>query len=226
MLGRSAARAAFVFIAMSVSTSVFAAPVNLVTNGDFSGGNTGFTTQYTWAPNDGDGLDPGVYSIETVGNPWHPLFVTTGDHTTGNGSMFVANGKESPDVVWETTIGGLQTGTNYYFEAFLMNLCCASLTRPGPQLEFWANNVLLGLGATDVPGVWAGVSSLWNSGADTSVTLQLRNSSAVFDGNDFALDDIYLGTETSVSPTPVPEPASIFMLGAGLVGLARRMRRA
>ena len=225
MFGRTGTRTALFLLVMSAAASASAAPINLVTNGDFSSGNTGFSTNYKFAPNDKDGIPAGNYSIETAGNPWHPSFVGTGDHTTGTGNMFVANGKETPDMVWETTVSGLDPDTNYFFEAFLMNLCCSTLTRSGPQLEFYANNVLLGLGSTETPGVWTGVSNIWNSLSSSSVTLQLRNASVVFDGNDFALDDVYLGKESQVNQAPVPEPASILLLGTGFFVVARRMRR-
>lgn len=225
MFGRTGTRTALFLLAMSAAASASAAPINLVTNGDFSSGNTGFSTAYTFSPNDNDGIPAGRYSIETAGTPWHPSFVATGDHTTGTGNMFVANGKETPDVVWETTVSGLDPDTNYFFEAFLMNLCCSTLTRSGPQLEFYANNVLLGLGSTETPGAWTGVSNIWNSLSSSSVTLQLRNASVVFDGNDFALDDVYLGKESQVNQAPVPEPASIILLGTGFFVVARRMRR-
>lgn len=226
MFGRTGARAALFLLTMSAAASAVASPVNLIANGDFSGGNTEFSSGYTYAPNDNDGIPAGNYSIETAGNPWHPSFVTTGDHTTGTGEMFVANGKETPDVVWETTVAGLESNTNYFFEAFLMNLCCSSLTRPGPQLEFYANSILLGFGATEIPGLWTGVSNVWNSQASSSVTLQLKNASTVFDGNDFALDDVFLGKESQVNQAPVPEPASIILLGTAFLVFARRLRRA
>ena len=90
MFGRTSTRTALFLLAMSAAASASALPINLVANGDFSSGNTGFSTAYNFAPNDNDGISPGNYSIETSGTPWHPSFVTTGDHTTGTGNMFVA----------------------------------------------------------------------------------------------------------------------------------------
>lgn len=225
MFGRATASAAILGVATFAVTTASAAPINLVQNGDFSAGNVGFYTEYNFADNDDGGYAPGNYSIETVANPWHRAFVTTGDHTTGSGNMFVGNGSVVPDIVWQQTVTGLSLNTDYFFEAFLMNLCCESMERPGPELQFFANNTLLGTGMTNIPGQWMGVSNLWNSGSLSEVTLTLRNASLIFDGNDFAIDDVYLGTEKNVSPTPVPEPASVFLLATGMAALARRRLR-
>ena len=228
MFGRGAAHAAVFIVAMSAASSVFAAPVNLVVNGDFSAGISGFSTGYGYAATPCD-FDPvncaGEYTIGTSPNGWYNAFVMTGDHTTGTGNMFLANGKDTPDVVWQSTVNGLDPNTDYFFESWLMNICCLSQALPGPQLEFYANGVLLGVGATNTPGVWAGVSTPWNSGALSSVMLELRNASNVVNGNDFALDDVYLGKESEVNTAPMPEPTSIFLLGTGFLAVARRVRK-
>ena len=237
MCGRRAALAAVFFVAMSAASSAVAAPINLVTNGDFSAGNSGFTSSYAYVlpippfpPLVGGACSAhpdcaGEYTVGTNPSGWFNAFVDSGDHTTGTGNMFLGNGAGTPDTVWTSTVNGLDLNTNYFFEAFLMNICCNNQVRPGPALEFYANNVLLGLGATNTPGIWTGISTPWNSGLFSSVDLELRNASTVFDGNDFALDDVYLGKESEVDGAPMPEPASLFLLGAGLVTVARRARR-
>ena len=67
---------------------------------------------------------------------------------------------------------------------------------------------------------WEPLSTVWSSGSATSVILKLVNSNTQFRGNDFAVDDIFLGTETSV-----PEPGTAILLLAGLGGLAARSSR-
>jgi len=73
---------------------------NLVTNGDFSAGNTGFYSDYTLET----ALHPeGTYYIVSDAHDHHSGLVSCKDHTTGDGLYFAANG--SPDTtkaVWRT----------------------------------------------------------------------------------------------------------------------------
>src|SRR5262249_4207848 len=70
---------------------------NLIANGDFEGGNTGFTSQYTYSPGD---IGP-AGSYDVVDNPAHSRPhdtnpVSYADHTTGRGLMLAANGPTAP----------------------------------------------------------------------------------------------------------------------------------
>jgi hypothetical protein len=70
-------------IAASIALcGVAQASPNLLVNGDFEAGNTGFTTQYTHSP--ATGVPEGVYAI--LSNPsfgWHPQATSYFDHTIG-----------------------------------------------------------------------------------------------------------------------------------------------
>ena len=88
-----------------------------------------------------------------------------------------------------------------------MNLCCAKnlgdgINPVGPSvLSFYANGQLLGTRTSTKLGEWEGLTTNWNSGSATTVTLKLVNANTDPIGNDFGVDDIYLGTETSI---PLP----------------------
>ncbi|HXR51092.1 MAG TPA: hypothetical protein VN762_03055, partial [Steroidobacteraceae bacterium] len=78
-----------------LATAASASPVNLVTNGDFEAGNSGFTSAYAYAlpPNlGGSNTVEGQYTVASNPYPWNGLFISSGDHTSGQGLMMVANG--------------------------------------------------------------------------------------------------------------------------------------
>ena len=75
-------------------------PFSLVANGDFSAGNTGFTSSYTYVTGPGSLVPEGVYTITTDPHLEHPGAVSFGDHTTGTGEMMAVNGASTPISVW------------------------------------------------------------------------------------------------------------------------------
>jgi len=179
--------------------------VNLIPNGDFSLGNTLFGSDYAYAVIN---ATEGQYTVGTDPNAFNTSLVSVGDHTTGKGLMFIGNGKSSPDRVWYTSNITVSPNTTYYFEAWILNGCCRPGTgygdgvHPvGPSiLSFYINGELLGTRTSSLLGQWEGMSTTWNSGSTTTVTLQLVNANTVADGNDFAVDDVYLGTVSTVLP--------------------------
>jgi len=209
------------------------ASANLVANGDFSAGNTDFTSGYGFSPV--SNTTEGQYTVRSDPFPWNPNFVSAGDHTTGTGLMFVGNGSPTAgELVWQSGPIAITAATDYFFEAFVMNVCCNAGYTGGnsaPNLGFSISldggaPVLLGNLTIPLlpPGVWHGLSTSFNSGGATSATLSLINANTAAAGNDFAVDDIFLGTESTVS---VPEPAAwaIMLLGFGGIGAVLRRRR-
>lgn len=175
---------------------------NLVLNGDFSLGNTNFGTDYAYATNN---TVEGQYTVGASGQAFNGSLVSAKDHTSAGGQMFIGNGKATPDRVWFTSTPITVTpNTRYYFEAWVMNLCCASglgngIDPVGPSaLSFYANDQLLGTRTSKKLGQWEGLTTNWDSGGATTVTLKLVNANTEALGNDFAVDDIYLGTDTTM----------------------------
>ncbi len=215
-----------VAIAAGFSGGAFASAPNLVVNGDFEAGNSDFTSDYAFSP--GANTDEGQYTVRSNPFPWNSLFISGVDHTSGSGLMYVGNGSAVDGaVVWRSTTIAVAPNTNYFFEAFVTDVCC-SAPFPGNTpsiLEFSVSGDSLGTATTNLAlaGTWQGLSKEWNSGANTSVTLSLINRNTARAGNDFAIDDIYLGTTSTVLPT-VPEPATIATMLLGLSALAWRRR--
>ena len=177
---------------------------NLVANGDFTQGNVLFGSDYAFATTN---TAEGQYTVGINGQAFNGLLVAAGDHTAGSGLMFIGNGKATPDRVWYSSSAiAVSANTQYYFEAWVMNLCCASglgdgVHPVGPsQLSFFANDVLIATRTSAKLGVWEGLSTVWQSGTATTVTLKLVNANTEAAGNDFAVDDVFLGIESSVNP--------------------------
>ena len=173
---------------------------NLVPNGDFSQGNALFGSDYSYAV---DNTTEGEYTVGPSPQAFNGGLLAVGDHTSGNGSMFIGNGKPTPDRVWYSESIPVTPDTTYYFEAWVLNACCTG--SPGPQgpsvLSFYANDVLLGTRTSQQLGVWEPLGTTWKSDSAKTVTLKLVNANTDVWGNDFAVDDVFLGTESSI-PTP------------------------
>ena len=186
----------------------------LVTNGDFSAGNTGFSTpasganQYSYVA-DGAGnteLNPeGLYGVGTNGNNYHTNFWGV-DHTTGTGKFMIVNGfPGTPQpVVWQQTKTVLPN-TDYYFSAYAISLNNAGNYA---QLRFSINGTQIGTIAALTAGTgsnsnpWKAADrfyGMWNSGINTSAIIEIVDLQTALGGNDFGLDDISFGT---LAPSP------------------------
>lgn len=162
---------------------------NLVTNGDFSGGNTGFTSDYTFNATSGTGT--GVYNVAANPQAWNASLSACTDHTTGTANMLMVNGVNAIDKkVWSETIT-VQPNTNYQFSAWLQSLSAVNtgvlkFAINGLQISTW-------VGAPSQTCSWKQYKVPWNSGASTTAILTIQNENPNSPGNLFALDDIFFG---------------------------------
>ncbi len=158
---------------------------NLIPNGDFSAGNTGFTSQYSYTPNN---TTEGEYFVGTNPQAWNPLAPACPDHTSGNGNMMLVNGSPIPNAeVWKTSVT-VTPNTNYIFSTWI---CPVSNPNPA-QLAFSINGNSIGsLITAALPTCnWIQFYTTWNSGNATTATISIINKNIIAFGNDFALDDI------------------------------------
>jgi len=159
---------------------------NLAANANFSGGNTGFSSGYTFS--NSSPLQPGQYWVGPNPSQINAGFTSCGDHTTGSGNMLVVNGGASTSTpIWCQTYTVVPNST-YLFETWV-----ASLTSASPaNLMLFVNNISQNAGffASGTSCNWEKYCVLWTSGVQTSVTLCLYDLNVANTGNDFALDDI------------------------------------
>jgi gliding motility-associated-like protein len=177
---------------------------NMVTNGDFSLGNTGFTSDYTYLVNAGGGAQ-GVYGVATTAVSWFQFFPSCNvEHTTGTGKMMVIDGSTlnaGNDKVWGQTIT-VQPNQTYTFSYWIQTVAL-----PSPaNIEVKINGVVVGTNlAPSAECSWALRTYTWNSGTSTSAQIALYDKEISSGGNDFSLDDISFTTNVvcSLSKTVV-----------------------
>lgn len=161
----------------------------LVVNGDFSGGNIGFTSGHTYTS---------VYSQCNyyVNNTFFtlPSPATFPDHTASTtDNMFMSvDGCNPATIVWQQTMP-VAPNQVYKFEFWASK---ADVAQPKFQIVYIGNNT----GTTTFPtqngtpytGTWQweqfGIGC-WNSQTNTSVTIRVINVETASMGNDFGMDD-------------------------------------
>ncbi len=165
--------------------------VNLVENGDFEDGNTGFTTDYDFNATPSipaNEVEEGQYTVGSNPQPMHVNWQACGDHTSGSGEMLIANGDESPNQnVWCQTIA-VTPNTDYAFSAWV-----ASVDPNGPaEIQFQIDGFNIGDSnvAISTTCLWVNFFEIWNSGASSSITICIQDVNTAMPGNDFAVDDI------------------------------------
>jgi len=171
---------------------------NLIINGDFEQGNFGFLSSYLFAP--GSLNAQGAYGIFTKASDLNGGF----DATVYTKQMIVDGAPTANVTVWSETIKVLPNST-YQFTYWLRNIKKTTTDEPTTNpaiLQLYTNNKAVGTPFTapaTIAGGWIQYYYNWDSGSNTSVTLDLRNQNIIKSGNDFALDNIDFRTVTQVS---------------------------
>ncbi|MFO0386689.1 MAG: gliding motility-associated C-terminal domain-containing protein [Flavobacteriales bacterium] len=167
-------------------------PAQLVVNGSFTQGNTGFSTDL----NPGSGFfcplcPEGTYVVGSNAFFFHNGFTGT-DHTNPPvGNFFIANSPGSPySEVWCQTMA-VQPDTEYTFTFWGRDVTNNSNPHPLAWLHASFNGVFVG-DSLVCAGGWQSLTTTWNSGSATVLDLCIVNTQWQTGGNDFGLDDISL----------------------------------
>ncbi len=164
---------------------------NLIVNGDFSAGASGFTSDYIPGTGGAFGLLSleGQYAVATNPNLTHTNFANCNDHSPGTGNMMVVNGAGVANQnVWCQNVT-VTPNTNYGFSAWIASVVAASPA----QLQFSVNGVIIGgtFNASPVTCNWTEFFQIWNSGPTGVAQICIVNQNTALSGNDFAIDDIF-----------------------------------
>ncbi len=179
---------------------------NVITNGNFESGNTGFQTEYVYSSSL---TAAGKYAVNTNAsayNSGNTQFFNLTDHTSGHGKYFIANGyggnyiTPSENVVWMKTVT-VQPHSYYDFSFWATHLNNGG----APLGNFRAKFIVKFDGSTvgeefqpefhSDQGFWGQFPVYhWYSANKTQVTIAIYdNCSWPADwGDDFGLDDITL----------------------------------
>jgi hypothetical protein len=183
-----------VLAALSALLASKAHAQNLVINGDFSAGNTGFTSQYSLIT--GVSTITGQYGIvKNPGTAYVNDYASFGDHTTGTGDMQFVDGGMTASSFWSQTVT-VTAHTPYVFSFW----ATSAIAQNPATLRALLDGVQLGndFPITSSPGTWQKFSVVFNSGSRTSLTFSLRdiNPNWNIKGDDFCVDDISLTQAT------------------------------
>ncbi|MBI1190823.1 MAG: hypothetical protein GC200_09120 [Tepidisphaera sp.] len=174
------------------------AQADLLTNGDFEAGNTGFANDYGYYP---VSVSPyyGQYGVTHSSfewsNFWHNI---GGDHTTGTGQFLIADVGPS-GAIWRQTVS-LAPGSQVTFSGWLATWT----SYPAATLNVVVDGVPVASWSAPGSAVWTQYSATWTAGTSGSSTIELVPASFFQPGDDVAVDDLTL----------VPAP------GAAIAGLA------
>ena len=172
---------------------------NLVVNGDFELGYTGFNSSYFvgsglgtyMGVNYGPLIAAGSYIVTDNLSKAHMDFPNGADHTPNPGNkLMVVNGSGTPNsLIWSQSITVLPN-TDYMFGAWVMT--AKNDPTNFARLQFFINGVQIGpiFNANVTQLIWDQFNNSWNSGSSTTAVLSIYNQNTVNTGNDFALDDI------------------------------------
>ena len=210
-----------IIIALTCLTVTQVLAVNLIDNGDFEQGVSGFSSNYVNPPFMTDAVwNEGTYAVTNNPAVVHSYATSFGDHTTGTGYMLVANGSpNSMDVVWSHLTSQVSLETD-----FTCTVWATSWYNYDPaNLDIWVNDRKLeSYQLTGTVGEWEPITVTFNSGQEDWINISIRDANPNALGNDFALDDMSLSLTAEVSPSVNPEPATVLLLACGGISLFSR----
>jgi len=167
---------------------------NLIENGDFESGTSGFFSDYGYSTSNTSGAQ---FAYGVVSNPknWFVDFVNSTDHS-GSGKMLVADGATNPNkVIWSQSLP-VENNKQYTFSFWAQNLVASNPA----QFQVLINGTpitIAPISATNgSTSGWTEITGTWDSTNATIAIIKIIDTNIASSGNDFALDDISFSTPT------------------------------
>jgi hypothetical protein len=170
-----------------VASSYAQAGLNLLVNGGFEQGNTGFSSDYGYSG--GGNCCEGQYTVRGNGSSFNAAFVNPPPSSVGSVQMMVVNGSTVPNQrIWYQTVA-VTPGRTY---ALTMRGCTAVAGGPA-VLQWQVDGALIG-NPSSLPSqtqVWTDIRGTWTAPPNTSsISLAVRNLNTATFPNDFYMDDL------------------------------------
>lgn len=178
---------------------------NLVLNGDFSNGATGFSSEYV---NDYNLSAAGRFYVSDNANQHNSDFYLPSEFSNtsvSGGKFMIVNGSDTPNcLVWSETLT-VQPNSIYEFSMSATHLSKLLLQMFQSELKVSVNGSAIGtLQLTNEElGNWQGFDTVnWSSGAATSVEIKIIDTKTYSSGNgrDFGIDDILFRLALGITP--------------------------
>lgn len=224
----------------TVTATQFTESNNLIINGNFENGNTGFTSNYSF---DRDDQNAGEYNIEVKPKNW-AFDGSCGDKTTGSGKYMSLLGNGNAGLVWEQTLT-VEANTDYQFSYWMQAMQHKDIQISSDielQVQIADENVGPAFSfksSVNCEG-WRQFVYNWNSKDNISVTIKISLNKNMTADYQVGLDDItfrkiaFISTATvdidvestfnpilhiiSIPPIPIEEQENRFMASVVDVG--------
>ena len=180
----------------TVSSAVSKTDLNLVNNGGFETGVSGFFSDYRYHSSSNSSGDQFAYGVVKNPNTWFPDFVDSTDHSGGGYMLIADSATEANKVIWSQSLP-VDNNKLYTFSFWAQNLVALSPARFKVLIN--GNPIVISptsASNTTLSG-WTQIKGTWNSNTASLATVKILNENTDGIGNDFALDDISFSTPTS-----------------------------
>lgn len=170
--------------------AMFLSEENLVPNGDFELGNTGFYSALQYVGTTGNRAlwNEGTYAVGTNPHNYHESWI----NATHDGKMLIANGATDPGrIVYQTTIN-VQPYTDYVVKFEAANVDNGATSANVARFQFSIDGQMVGdiFSLSQTVFEWHEYYQIWTSGANTTATITIVNQNITGGGNDFAIDNV------------------------------------